>query len=62
MGRYKNGATATSTLTVTIKGSNDGPVAVKDAAGTDETAAVDIAVLANDPTGTGTASSSVRRR
>ncbi len=44
----KNGATATSTLTVTIKGSNDGPVAVKDAAGTDEAAAVDIAVLAND--------------
>jgi VCBS repeat-containing protein len=44
----RNGATATSTLTVTIKGSNDGPVAAKDTATTPEDAAVDIAVLAND--------------
>ncbi|WP_119681650.1 tandem-95 repeat protein [Indioceanicola profundi] len=44
----KGNSVATSTLTVTIKGTNDGPVAVKDTAKTDESAAIDIAVLQND--------------
>jgi VCBS repeat-containing protein len=44
----KDGKTVTSSLTVTIKGSNDGPVAVKDAVETDEATAIDIVVLQND--------------
>ncbi|MFY0637782.1 beta strand repeat-containing protein, partial [Maricaulis maris] len=44
----EKGASAPSTLTVTITGTNDGPVAVADAATTDENASVTIDVLAND--------------
>jgi VCBS repeat-containing protein len=44
------GATATSTLTVTISGANDGPVAVADSAGVAEDAVLSVTgnVLAND--------------
>jgi VCBS repeat-containing protein len=44
----KGGTTVTSTLTVTINGSNDAPLAVADIAATAEDAAVTIDVLRND--------------
>ncbi|RYY25477.1 MAG: tandem-95 repeat protein [Sphingomonadales bacterium] len=44
----ENGATASSTLTVTITGTNDAPVAVADVAATTENAAITVDVLAND--------------
>jgi len=44
----EHGATASSTLTITVTGTNDGPVANPDAATTGENAAVLIDVLAND--------------
>ena len=44
----EHGATASSTLTVTVTGTNDGPVANADTAMTSENAAVLIDVLAND--------------
>ena len=43
-----NGATATATVSVTVTPTNDGPVAVDDAATTAEDTAVSIAVLPND--------------
>ena len=42
------GATDTATVTITIEGLNDDPVAVGDSAGTDERSSVDVDVLAND--------------
>ncbi len=42
------GGTDTATATVTVTGSNDGPVATADVATTDESTAVTIDVLAND--------------
>ncbi len=44
----EHGATSSSTLTVTITGTNDGPVAVADAASGTENQALAIDVLAND--------------
>ncbi|HEX4736218.1 MAG TPA: Ig-like domain-containing protein [Allosphingosinicella sp.] len=44
----EHGATSTSTIAVTVTGSNDAPVAVADTATTDENAPVTINVLAND--------------
>ena len=41
-------AASSSTLTLTVTGSNDGPVAVADAATTDENVAITVDVLAND--------------
>jgi len=43
-----NGGTDTATVTITIGGVNDAPVAVDDAASTDEDTAVTISVLDND--------------
>ena len=43
-----NGGTATATVSVTVTPTNDGPVAVDDAATTAEDTAVSIAVLPND--------------
>ena len=43
-----NGGSDTSTLTLTVTGQNDAPVAADDSAGTPENAAVTIDVLAND--------------
>ena len=43
-----HGATSSSTLTLTVTGSNDGPVAVRDVAKTTEDRAIKIDVLAND--------------
>ena len=43
-----NGGTATATVSVTVTPTNDGPVAVDDAATTAEDTAVDVAVLTND--------------
>ncbi|RZM14697.1 MAG: tandem-95 repeat protein, partial [Sphingomonas sp.] len=42
------GATSNSTVTVTITGTNDGPVAVSDVAVTTENASITVDVLAND--------------
>jgi VCBS repeat-containing protein len=44
----EHGATSTSTIAITVTGSNDAPVAVADTATTDENAAVTVDVLAND--------------
>ena len=44
----EHGATASSTITVTVTGANDGPVANADARATSETSAIVIDVLAND--------------
>jgi VCBS repeat-containing protein len=44
----EHGATSSSTLTVTVTGTNDGPVANPDTATTDENTAISVAVLAND--------------
>jgi len=43
-----NGDTSQATVTITVTGSNDGPVAVADTGITDENAAIIIDVLAND--------------
>ena len=43
-----NGGTATATVSVTVTPTNDGPVAVDDAATTAEDTAVSVAVLTND--------------
>ncbi|HWL35607.1 MAG TPA: Ig-like domain-containing protein [Frankiaceae bacterium] len=42
------GGTDTETVTITIQGSNDAPIAVDDAATTDEASAVMVSVLTND--------------
>ncbi|MEA3048564.1 MAG: hypothetical protein QOG84_400 [Sphingomonadales bacterium] len=44
----EHGATSSSTLTVTVTGTNDAPVAHADTATTDENTAISVAVLAND--------------
>jgi VCBS repeat-containing protein len=44
----EHGATSTSTIAVTVTGSNDAPVAVADTATTDENAPITVNVLAND--------------
>jgi VCBS repeat-containing protein len=44
----EHGATSSSTIAVTVTGTNDGPVAVADAASTSENTAVLVDVLAND--------------
>ncbi|HEX8302688.1 Ig-like domain-containing protein [Sphingomonas sp.] len=44
----EHGAQSSSTVTVTITGTNDGPVAVADTAATTENAAITVNVLAND--------------
>ena len=44
----EHGASSSSTVTITVTGTNDGPVANHDAASTDENAAVTVDVLAND--------------
>jgi VCBS repeat-containing protein len=44
----EHGATSSSTLTVTVTGTNDAPVAHADTASTDENTAISVAVLAND--------------
>ena len=44
----EHGATSSSTLTVTVTGTNDAPVANADTASTTENAAISVAVLAND--------------
>jgi VCBS repeat-containing protein len=44
----EHGATSSSTLTITVTGTNDGPVANADSASTDENTAISVAVLAND--------------
>jgi VCBS repeat-containing protein len=44
----EHGATSTSTLSVTVTGTNDAPVANADTASTTENAAIAVAVLAND--------------
>ncbi|HYW15452.1 MAG TPA: Ig-like domain-containing protein, partial [Allosphingosinicella sp.] len=44
----EHGATSSSTVTVTVTGTNDGPVANPDVATTDENAVVTVDVLAND--------------
>ncbi|MEA3034365.1 MAG: hypothetical protein QOH04_116 [Sphingomonadales bacterium] len=44
----EHGATSSSTVTVTVTGTNDGPVAHADTASTTENAAISVAVLAND--------------
>jgi VCBS repeat-containing protein len=44
----EHGATASSTITVTVTGTNDGPVANPDAASTGENSPVTVNVLAND--------------
>jgi VCBS repeat-containing protein len=44
----ENGATSSSTIAITVTGTNDGPVANPDTATTDENTAVMIDVLAND--------------
>lgn len=46
--RDNDGYTDTATLTITVNGVNDGPLAVADAATTNEDSAVTINVLAND--------------
>ena len=44
----EHGASSSATLTITVTGTNDGPVANSDAASTGENAVVTVAVLAND--------------
>ncbi|HEX8480997.1 MAG TPA: Ig-like domain-containing protein [Allosphingosinicella sp.] len=44
----EHGATSSSTVTITVTGSNDAPVAAADSATTDENAVVTVDVLAND--------------
>jgi VCBS repeat-containing protein len=44
----EHGATSSSTIDVTVTGTNDGPVANADTAGTSENASVSVDVLAND--------------